>query len=214
MKSFASALRSLAILSVLFTGLCSAQNQIALRGTIVTPDEVIENGTVLISGDKIQAVGTSITLPKGVYALDVDGVIYPGLIDLHNHLTWNFLPRWKPGRLFSTRYEWQAIPDYGLSLSTPHGRILAEGLACDTNQYAEVKAIVGGATSVVGSLDPSLGPPEQRKCIEGLARNLDFYSGLYPPTTGNAEKLRNEVFRWRSLKPTWSQSPRRWITTI
>jgi hypothetical protein len=26
-----------------------------LRGTVVTPDQVIENGTVLISGDKIQA---------------------------------------------------------------------------------------------------------------------------------------------------------------
>jgi cytosine/adenosine deaminase-related metal-dependent hydrolase len=195
-KSFTSIVRSFAILLVLFAGLaCSAQsNPIALRGTIVTPDEVIENGTVLISGDKIQAVGAGITLPKGVYALDVDGVIYPGLIDLHNHLTWNFLPRWQPNRQFSTRYEWQAIPDYGLALSTPHGRILSEGLACDTNQYAEVKAIVGGATSVVGSLDPSQGPPDQRKCIEGLARNLDFYSGLYPPATGNAEKLRNEVF--------------------
>ncbi len=195
MKSLTSLLRTFAVLATFFARLaCSAQSQIALRGTIVTPDEVIENGVVLISGDKIQAVGAAITLPKGVVALDVDGVIYPGLIDLHNHLTWNFLPRWKPNRQFSTRYEWQAIPEYGLALSTPHGRILSVGLACDTNQYAEVKAIVGGATSVVGSLDPSLGPPEQRKCIQGLARNLDFFSGLYPPATGNSEKLRNEVF--------------------
>jgi 5-methylthioadenosine/S-adenosylhomocysteine deaminase len=157
---------------------------IALRGVIVTPDQVIEQGTVLISGDKIQAIGANIPLPAHVIVIEGDNVIFPGLIDLHNHLTWNFLPRWNPNRLFNTRYEWQAIPEYGIALGTPHGKIMDEGLACQSEQYAEVKAIVGGATSVVGSLDS--------KCSDGLARNLDYYSGLYPP--GTSEKLRNEIF--------------------
>jgi 5-methylthioadenosine/S-adenosylhomocysteine deaminase len=59
-----------------------------------------------------------------------------------------------------------------------------EGLDCQAEQYAEVKAIVGGATSVVGGL--------YSKCSSGLARSLDFYSRLYPP--GAPEKLRYEVF--------------------
>ncbi len=162
----------------------SAQNPIALRGTIVTPDQVIELGTVFISGDKIQAVGTDIPIPEHTVVIEGDNVIFPGLIDLHNHLTWNFLPRWNPGRLFNTRYEWQAIPEYGIALGTPHSKIMDEGLDCQAEQYAEVKAIVGGATSVVGSL--------YSKCSDGLARNLDYYSGLYPH--GAPEKLRYEIF--------------------
>jgi 5-methylthioadenosine/S-adenosylhomocysteine deaminase len=157
---------------------------IALRGAIVTPDQVIEQGTVLISGDKIQAVGANIPLPEHTIVIEGDNVIFPGLIDLHDHLTWNFLPRWNAGRLFNTRYEWQAIPEYGIALGTPHSKIMDEGLGCQSEQYGEVKAIVGGATSVVGGLDS--------KCSEGLARNLDYFSGLYPPGTG--EKLRNEIF--------------------
>jgi 5-methylthioadenosine/S-adenosylhomocysteine deaminase len=157
----------------------------ALRGTLVTPTEVIANGTILVSGEKIQAVGKDISLPAEVKIVETHGFIYPGLIDLHDHITWNFLPRWKPGRKFANRYEWQQIPEYGIALNTPHAQIFSEGLACDANQYAEVKALVGGATAVVGSLAGD-------KCIEGLVRNLDFYSGLYPP--GMAEKLRNEVF--------------------
>jgi len=161
-----------------------AQNPIALRGTIVTPDQVIELGTVLISGDKIQAVGTDIPIPEHTVVIEGDNVIFPGLIDLHNHLTWNFLPRWNPGRLFNTRYEWQAMPEYGIALGTPHSKIMDEGLDCQAEQYAEVKAIVGGATSLVGSLNS--------KCSDGLARNLDYYSGLYPH--GVPEKLRYEIF--------------------
>jgi len=165
---------------------------IALRGTIVTPDQVIEQGTVLISADKIQAVGANIPIPDHAIVIAGDNVIYPGLIDLHNHLTWNFLPRWNPNRLFNTRYEWQAIPEYGIALTTPHSKIMDEGLDCQAEQYAEVKAIVGGATSVVGGL--------YSKCDNGLARNLDYDSGLYPP--GTADKLRYEVFPLELTEPT------------
>ncbi len=165
---------------------CWGQRQgFALRGTVVTPTEVIESGIVLVAGEKIQAIGKDLQLPAGVKLIETGSFIYPGLIDLHDHITWNFLPRWKPGQKFANRYEWQQIPEYGVALNTPHAQIFAEGFACDSNQYAEVKAIVGGATSVVGSLS-------NNKCIEGLARDLDFYSGLYPP--GTPEKLRNEVF--------------------
>ncbi len=64
---------------------------IALTGArIVTMrgDEVIENGTVLIEGDRIAAVGpsASITYPAGTRTIDVTGkTIIPGLIDAHWH---------------------------------------------------------------------------------------------------------------------------------
>jgi hypothetical protein len=172
----------------------------ALKGTLVTPTEVVENGTILVVGDKIQAIGKDISLPSGIKVIETKAFIYPGLIDLHDHITWNFLPRWKPGQKFGNRYEWQQIPEYSVALRIPHDQVVAnpspsstrppaqEELACDANRYGEVKAIVGGATSIVDSLGDASTDP----CIKGLARNLNSYSGLYP--SGKTEQLRNAVF--------------------
>ena len=51
-------------------------------------EEVIENGTILIDGDRISAVGptAAITYPAGTRTIDVTGkTIIPGLIDAHWH---------------------------------------------------------------------------------------------------------------------------------
>ena len=57
---------------------------IALKGATVYPvsGPKIENGTVLIEGDKIAAVGSDVTIPPDAQRIDVAGLeIYPGLID-------------------------------------------------------------------------------------------------------------------------------------
>ena len=51
-------------------------------------DEVIEDGTVLIDGNRIAAVGPtgSVTIPAGARTIDVSGkTIMPGFIDAHWH---------------------------------------------------------------------------------------------------------------------------------
>jgi imidazolonepropionase-like amidohydrolase len=51
-------------------------------------DEVIENGTVLIDGNRIAAVGlaSTVSVPPGARTLDGAGkTIIPGLIDAHWH---------------------------------------------------------------------------------------------------------------------------------
>ncbi len=51
-------------------------------------DEVIENGTVLIKGDRIVAVGpsTSVPVPAGAKTIDCTGkTVMPGLVDVHWH---------------------------------------------------------------------------------------------------------------------------------
>lgn len=172
------------------------QEEYALRGILVTPDQVYENGTILISGEKIRSIGPNVDLPPGTKVVETGGIILPGFVDLHNHLTWNVFPRFKPAKEFANRYEWQQLVMYGILLATPHAELSKRNLGCDMNRYAEVKALSEGETSVVGSL----GPP--RKCIEGLARNLDFYSGLYQPGVLGAEKLRYEVFPLELDAPT------------
>ena len=155
----------------------------ALRGTLVTPDDVIENGVMVVKDGVIDDVGANVTAPDGVDVIDTHGFIYPGLIDLHNHLTWNVFPRWSAGTLTKNRYEWQAMDAYAARLSGYQSKLRDSG--CDGERFAEVKALVWGATSTVGSLP--------LPCTKGLARNLDYYSGFFG-TEPNKEPLQYRVF--------------------
>jgi 5-methylthioadenosine/S-adenosylhomocysteine deaminase len=147
---------------------CPAQEPIAgyaLRGTLVTPGGIVENGTIFIRQGKIVAVGTNVDLPANVTLIDTHDVIAPGLIDLHNHLTWNVFPRWHPVQEFGNRYDWQQKPVYQTLIGSPHQSMVADGLECEMERYAEVKALSQGETSTVGSLADA--------CSAGLAHNLD-----------------------------------------
>jgi len=54
---------------------------ITMRG-----DEVIENGTVLVEGNRIVAVGANVAVPADAKVIDVAGkTILPGLVDVHWH---------------------------------------------------------------------------------------------------------------------------------
>ena len=137
----------------------------ALRGTLVTPNGLVENGTVLIREHTIIAVGAHIDLPANATVIDTHAEIAPGLIDLHNHLTFNVFPRWHPIQEFNNRYDWQQKQIYQTLIESPHEALVSDGVACAMERYAEVKALSEGETSVTGSL--------KSNCSAGLARNLD-----------------------------------------
>ncbi len=182
------AARSLA--TVLLAAFCFEEARAddwTVAGAMLTPSgAIVSDAAIAVSGQKIAAAGASSTIPSAATAIKVPGIILPGFIDLHNHLTWNVLPRWLPGRTFANRYEWQDTAEYDRFLTTPHNLAL-NAAACESEIYAEVKALAGGATSVVGSLLPGT-HPENAKCVKGLARNLDVASGLpfTPPATTDA----------------------------
>jgi 5-methylthioadenosine/S-adenosylhomocysteine deaminase len=147
-------------------GTLSAQNTpLALTGTLITPNGIVQGGTVLIQNGRIAAVGAQVSLPAGTRTVETHDIIAPGLIDLHNHLTWNVFPRWKPITEFGNRYDWQQKPIYKLLMDSPHYALVQQGLECQMERYAEVKAITEGETSVVGGT--------YTPCDQGLARNLD-----------------------------------------
>jgi hypothetical protein len=55
---------------------------ITMRG-----EEVIENGTVLIRDNRIEAVGDKVQVPADALKIDVTGkTIMPGLVDMHGHI--------------------------------------------------------------------------------------------------------------------------------
>lgn len=146
--------------------LLAQSTPLAITGTLVTPQEIVPSGTVLIQDGKILAAGAQVQIPQGATVVHTDGVIAPGLIDLHNHLTWNVFPRWKPNEEFGNRYDWQQKPVYNVLMNVPHTALVDEGLNCRMERYAEVKAITEGETSVVGGVYAA--------CDQGLARNLDY----------------------------------------
>jgi len=154
------------VLSFPFGTLSAQTTPLALTGTLITPDGIVQNGTVLIQNGKITAAGAQVSLPAGTKTVETHGVISPGLIDLHNHLTWNVFPRWKPITEFGNRYDWEQKPIYKLLMDAPHEALVQQGLECQMERYAEVKAITEGETSVVGGT--------YTPCDQGLARNLDY----------------------------------------
>lgn len=182
-------------LSALFsTTLLYCQDETyAISGTLVTGRGIIDDGVVLVSHGAIEGIGAKIPIPKGTPVIETGGVIFPGLIDLHNHLVWNVFPRWGPPSPVGNRYDWEAMPDYSTKLSGPVATLIGRGLGCDMERYAEIKAMLGGATSVVGSFSPTDADPHRNDCDRGLARNLDFFSGLYSQEM-NAEPVDCEVF--------------------
>ena len=59
----------------------------AIKGaTILTPEDTITNGTILIENGKIAAVGADVQVPAGTDVLDATGkFVIPGMIDAHCH---------------------------------------------------------------------------------------------------------------------------------
>ncbi|MBX9243958.1 amidohydrolase family protein [Actinotalea ferrariae] len=67
----------------------AAGERLALRGRVVTPDAVIEDGVVLVDGTRIAWVGPATGAPDAVPDLvlppPTDSLLLPGLVDLHCH---------------------------------------------------------------------------------------------------------------------------------
>ena len=67
----------------------------SLKGSIVMADGRVLDGEVIVEGDAITCVAANCTDPAGASVFTItDAFIYPGFIDAHNHIAYNFLPKW------------------------------------------------------------------------------------------------------------------------
>lgn len=149
---------------------------LVVTGTLVTFDagrDVLGGGAVYIGDDGvIEAVRSSRAAPPTGYAaaprVRSGGLVFPGLIDLHNHLAYNTLPLWKAPRdtPYETRYQWPGAATYARDISNP-ATAYGEAAPAAALRYAEVKAVVGGVTSVQGS------PPLTRAFPGWMVRNVE-----------------------------------------
>ncbi|MFC2078341.1 amidohydrolase, partial [Candidatus Bipolaricaulota bacterium] len=62
---------------------------LAIRGgTVLTPDQRIEGGVVLVEKGKITAVGADVAVPSDAGVIDAEGrYVVPGLIEPHCHVS-------------------------------------------------------------------------------------------------------------------------------
>ncbi len=132
-----------------------------LMGRVVTMNdagEVLMNARVWIRAGKIEAIlkaGDPLP-PEAASARQIEtkGVIYPGMIDLHNHPEYAHYPLLPIARKYRDRYEWRWYDDdYNKRITFPQ-QVLASAnyydLGIEIGRYGEYKALVGGTTSLQG----------------------------------------------------------------
>ncbi len=138
------------------------------RGTVLAPDEVLHRGEVLVDKDgKIACVGCDCTAAKGYAEASVvscaEGVISPGLINPHDHITYannpplpHLLADGKTPERYEHRHDWR---------KGARGHTIikyASGASKALVSFAELRFAMSGVTSIAGAGGE-----------KGLVRNID-----------------------------------------
>src|SRR5829696_2038679 len=184
-------------------------DELVVLGHILTVDDdrhVHTNGAVYIHDGRIEKVIEARAAAPAGYKdaprLRPGGVIAPGLIDLHNHLAYNTLPLWV-GRdePYTTRYQWPTAKTYGRDVSNP-AQALGIAAPAAALRFAEVKAVVGGVTSIQGS------PPVTRAFPGWMVRNVEkeaigvkkpIFQSVLPATADQLDTTAGRIVDGRSF---------------
>jgi cytosine/adenosine deaminase-related metal-dependent hydrolase len=159
---------------------------IALAGRIVTMDDafdVLPDGVLYIAkGRIVAALPRTSQPPPGFETTAVTptgGTLFPGFIELHNHLAYNALPLWSPvPRLYQDRGQWPTHPDYRRLISGPM-TVIGEyrdesgrpALLAPLVRYVECKCLMGGCTTSQGiMLNSNAGV---QRFFRGILRNVE-----------------------------------------
>jgi 5-methylthioadenosine/S-adenosylhomocysteine deaminase len=154
---------------------------VALRGRIVTMDAartVLDDAVLYLEKGAIVAIGPVTAPPPSgfetVPIVAVKGTIFPGLIELHNHLPYGVLQLWQVPKLYSNRDQWSSpsTPDYRRLISGPMGVIGRDATAVPAVvRYVELRCLLGGTTTSQGvALASDAGIV---KHFRGLVRNVE-----------------------------------------
>ncbi len=133
-----------------------------ITGDVLTPGEVFRGGQVLVdTAGVIRCVGCDCSTSEGAAGATAvvcpDGVVSPGLINAHDHLTFAQNPPYnRTAERYEHRHDWRRG-------ARGHTRLSSAGSASnDQVAWGELRFVLGGATSVNGSGG-----------VAGFLRNLD-----------------------------------------
>jgi 5-methylthioadenosine/S-adenosylhomocysteine deaminase len=159
--------------------------KLALAGRVVTMDDAFRvetDGVVYLELGSVVAVrARAQPAPPGFEAtsvLETGGTIFPGLIELHNHLSYNALPLWNVPKRYDHRGQWPNHPDYRKLISGPMTVIGELKNADGTSpllpaliRFVECKCLLGGVTTSQGvKLASNAGI---QRYYRGLVRNVE-----------------------------------------
>lgn len=111
------------------------------------------------------------------------GTIYPGLIDLHNHLSYNAMPLWDVPQAFTNNDQWKGHEDYARKITKP-SQILGgtPGVMEALVRFVECRSLLGGVTTSQGitlSTEPGI-----KTVYRGLVRNVEHGGDPRFPAAG------------------------------
>jgi len=147
------------------TSAMGGSTSILLSGTLLLPDSVMTHGSVLVDATgKIACVSCDCSgHPDAANAAKVscpDGVITPGLINTHDHITYT---KAEPGTHATNRYNHRHEWRLGVSGDPKRPKIsVAGGNNSSAILWGELRQLMAGTTSLVGS-----------GSAKGVLRNLD-----------------------------------------
>jgi 5-methylthioadenosine/S-adenosylhomocysteine deaminase len=134
--------------------------QFALAGRVVTMDaagSVLDDGVVYgRDGSIVDVRPTSAPPPVGfetVGVVQTRGTVFPGLIELHNHLPYDVLQLWQVPKPYGDRGQWSGSgnPDYHPLITGPMQAIGSDpALVASIVRYVEVRCLLGGTTTSQG----------------------------------------------------------------
>jgi hypothetical protein len=151
----------------------TASGGVLLKGTIVTMDDAgtVKKGSLLIKNGKIEAIlAASAKAPAGCIEIDTKGFIYPGLMNLHDHIAYNFLPLYPVPKHYENRDQWPSGRLYEELVNNPKNLVTGPNFydrQAEVLKYAEIKALVGGMTTTQGS-------PQDAATATTLVRNVEL----------------------------------------
>lgn len=157
----------------------AANTRYALEGRVVTLDAqstLIPSGVLYIEGDTIVDVRKMThPAPPGFtkqMIIKSGGTIFPGMIELHNHLSYNIVPTWMVPKTFVDRDQWRRHKDYRKKMTGPLeilGHI--DGYLQAIVRFVECRLLFSGVTSSQGiTLSSHQGI---KKYYKGIVRNVE-----------------------------------------
>lgn len=162
----------------------SPASRYVLEGRVVTMGGrgVLDDAALFIADGRIEAVAArGEPEPAGYGAaprIRTGDTLYPGLIELHNHLCYNAMRLWDVPRPFSNNGQWKGEPAYQRAITKPSqvlGR--SEGVVEALVRWTECRCLLGGTTTSQGI---TLAGTGIQKYYRGLVRNVEDPLGDRP----------------------------------
>ena len=109
---------------------------------------------------------------EGLKVLETKGTIYPGLIDLHDHLSYNAIQLWDVPKRFTNRDQWAQGDTYRQLVTGPMKVLAATPKYVPAIvRYVECKCLVGGTTTTQGMTLSSFAGIQ--RFYKGIVRNVE-----------------------------------------